>query len=227
MQKRIWIGLAAVLVVSLVLVGCDLQNVETAVQRLNQVATQAAGGTVGDTTNGGNAPVDPNQPPAADPNQPPTVYDLPATGETLIAAWSRIYAQQPGSAFEVTATERQVSDFIIEHLRASGRQNLVFGGNVVIAGGQIRVDLALQNEEGAFGGGTVSFQPTLAGDGSVRLNALGGDLGGLRMPADFPAAVGDAVHAALTGAPNATTSRVTLRELTLDAATLHLVGNVR
>lgn len=231
MQRRIWIGLAAVLALSLLLAGCSLVGVDEAVQQLNRLATQAAGGTVDDQPGGevppGEQPPANGQPPAADPNQPPAVYDLAASGGELTAAWSEIYALPSGSGFQVTANERQVADFIIGRLRASGWQSAVHGGNVAIAGGQVRVDLALQNEEGGFGGGTFSFQPTLTENGSVQLNPQGGDLGGLRMPNEFPAAVGDAVHAALEGAPNADTSRVVLGELTLDAGSVRLAGNVR
>lgn len=232
MQRRLWTGLVALLSVVLLVSACGAEGVDEAVGELNRLATQAAGGTVEDTPPGEQLPA--GEPPAEGQNPPPAegpgsgaTFDLTITGGSLANAWGQTYGLAGGTDFTIVANEQQVAEYIIQRLQQAGWQNNVFGGSAAVGSGQIRVDLALQTADGNFGGGTFSFQPTLDEAGRLRLNPQGGDLGGLRMPGDFPAAVGDAVYAALTGASNANTSRVTLRELTLDAATLHLAGNVR
>lgn len=231
MDRRILV-FSALLAIALWVTACN-GNLDNAVEELNRSATQLAGGTAGDTsgvTDGASdgAQLPPGETPVPEVTEPAVMtYDLPVTGDTLAHTWGQIYALASGTNFEITATERQVSDYVIERLQATGWDANVHGGSVTISGGQLRVDLALESESGDFGGGAVSFQPTLDAASSLRLNAQGGDFGGLRMPGNFTAAIGDAVYAALTGAPNAQTSSVTLTELTLDAGTVRVSGTVR
>lgn len=231
MDRRIWMAFSALLAITLLTTACG--DIDRTVEELNRSATQLAGGTVDDNsgvTEGASdgAQLPPGETPVPEVTEAAGMtYDLPVTGDTLAHTWGQIYALASGTNFTITASERQVSDYVIERLQATGWDANVHGGSVTISGGQLRVDLALENESGDFGGGAVSFQPTLDAASSLRLNAQGGDFGGLRMPGNFTTAIGDAVYAALTGAPNAQTSSVTLTELTLDAGTMRVSGTVR
>lgn len=237
MQRRFWIGLVALLAVTLLVSACREGGVDQAVTELNRLATQAAGGTVEETPVGEVPPgeqLPPGEAPAEGQNPPPAggpatgaTFDLTVTGGSLANAWGQTYGLPSGSDFAIAANDQQVAEYIIQRLQQSGWQNNVFGGSAAVGSGQIRVDLALQTGEGDFGGGTFSFQPTIDEAGRLRLNPQGGDLGGLRMEGNFTAAVGDAVYAALAGEPNPDLAAVDLSALVLENGVMRVSGRHR
>jgi hypothetical protein len=221
MEKRrlpvIGLSLALALAVS---VGCNGQSIDENVATVNALATQAAGGA--SAAGGGEAEG------TVAPTDPPNLRDL--TGDPsglLVRAWGQTNGLPSGSEFTIVATEDQVGVFVIETLQLSGWEDSVQGGSVVIDVGQIRLDMALVDANGDFGSGAVSFQPTLDELGRVKLNPLGGDFGGLKLPDGLTGAFGDAVLNALIGAPNDNLSKVTLNSLSLEDGVMRVSGTVR
>jgi hypothetical protein len=216
MEKRhlpvIGLSLALALVVS---VGCNGGSIDDNVATVNALGTQAAGGA-----------------PAAGgtitPTGLPNLRDL--TGDPsapLVRAWGQTNGLPSGSEFTIVATDNQVGVFVIETIQLNGWEESVQGGSVVIDAGQLRLDMALIDVNGDFGAGAVSFQPTLDELSRVKLNPLGGDFGGLKLPDGLTAAFGDAVLNALIGAPNDSLSKVTLDSLSLEDGVMRVSGTVR
>lgn len=233
-----------ILAVALAAVGCG--SLSGPVARLNQWGTQAAGGVpgvIGSPSGGAEAVLTPTGPTPAGPTPSPAagvtltaqpsngdarVYDITASpADSLAQVWASVYTLPAGTAFTVSATERQVGEYVVSYLQARNVGDAVRGGSATVAGGQVRIDLALQDDAGDFGAGTVTFQPTLAAGGAVRLNPLGADFGSVRLPDTFTEAIGDAVYAALTGVQQSDANRVTPSRFDLQDGILHVEGALR
>jgi hypothetical protein len=198
-------------------------TVDSNVATLNALATLSAGGSV----NGGDpgAPSETPVPPTETPL--PNLIDLTLNPNSLlVSAWGSTYGLPSGSAFTIKATQGQAGQYVIQVLQTEGFSDTVKGGSAAIGVGQIRIDLALVDLDGKFGSGSVTFQPTLD-NGQLRLNPRGGEFAGLNLPGNLTAAVGDAVHTALTGARSNQLSQVNLDQLSLDNTTVEISGRRR
>lgn len=203
------------------LAGCGGGSIDENLATFNARATQIAeGAIVGEE--GTPAPATP------EPTPIPNLIDLTTDPNAQLArAWSQVLALRSGDEFTIIATQEQVGAFIIDTLQLYGMQSTVRGGSAAIGAAQIRIDLALVDQEGNFGAGTVSFQPTLDELGRLHLNPQPAQFGGLDLPAELLPLIGDAVYTALTGARNDAQSRVTLTRLTLENGIMELSGIVR
>lgn len=205
----------------LVITGCQDNTIDENLATLNAAATKAANGT----TNGGGSGSTPVEDATPAPTDSPNLFDLTTDPNgLLVQAWGRVNGLPSGSEFTIKATQGQAGAFMIETLKLNGWENSVQGGSAVVDTGQIRLDLALVDTNGSFGAGTVSFQPTLDSLGRVQLNPLGGNFAGLKLPDGLTGAFGDAVHSALTGAPNDRLSSVTLSLIELEDGVMRVVG---
>lgn len=204
----------------LLMTGCDGNTTLTDnVATLNAAATKAAGGDGG--SGSGESTPEPTALPA-------NYFDLTADpGKSLANAWGTINGLPGGQEFTVIASEQQVGTYIIERLQLSGWEETVRGGSVTIGSGQIRLDVALVDEENNFGSGTITFQPTLDELGQVHLNPLGADFGTFDLPNDLLAAFGDQVNFALGGAPNESLIRVSLTRISLEDEIMQVEGKTR
>jgi hypothetical protein len=216
----LWAGIAVLLLTS----GCS--TLANNVNRLNEAATRAASGDLGLGTG---LPILPTAAPttAATPAPPNTIDLTNDPAALLVHAWGITYGLASGSQFTILATEQQVGDYIVRALQLSAGAEIVRGGSAKVDLGQIRIDLAMQDSTGKFGAGTATFQPTLDEFGRVRLNPQGADFAGMQIPDNFTAALGDTVHAALTGAQNDSLSRVTLSLISLDGGVMKVSGTLR
>jgi hypothetical protein len=216
--------LLSILILALILMitaGCS-ENFGNAVSNMNANATRIAGGEVTDS----GSPVETATPEPT--TEPDGYYDLVSSPSTsLVQAWGQIYGMPSGTEFTIIADEVQVAEFTIQTLQLEGWSETVRGGSTSIALGQIRLDLALQAENGDFGSGSLTFQPTLDEAAQLHLNPRGAEFGGLRMPTEFIPALGDSVHASLTGAQTDALSKVTLSQLSLDDGVMTVKGTVR
>ncbi len=230
-QRRVIVMTTVLLLVTL-LAGCRGDGgVNQFVATMNARATQVAGGADALTTPGAipifNTP-EPTIPPAPSATPSVVVFDLtPSPTNLLASAWGQVYALPAGTQFQIIATERQMGDFIIQTLQLTGYETYVRGGQATIGSGQVRLDMALVGEDGSFGGGTITFQPTLDAAGRIRINPLGGDFGSLPLPSALLSAFGDAVHTSLAGAASGSVSKVTLSSITLDGGLMTVNGVVR
>lgn len=221
--------LAALILTTLALGGCQ-GNLDQIVGGVNARATQIAGGDL--PTVEGQPTADPNagngdQPTPVPPTPEPTqnTFDLTINpNEKLVAAWGHAYGLAPGSQFTIVATQSQVGQYVIDLLKTSGWDATVKGGSAGIGNGQIRLDFAIEDANAKFGSGTATFQPTVDATGLVRLNPQGANFGGFELPDGFTAAIGDATHAALTGAQNNDLAQVTLTQVSLDNGQLLVSG---
>lgn len=205
-------------------VGCTNRLAER-IRQLNEAATRAASGDLGFISI---TPVTPAPPTLQPTPTPPNLQDLTSDpNATLAHAWGATYTLPSGSEFTIIATEQQVGDYIVRLLQIKGWDQVVRGGSAKIALGQIRLDLAMEDSEGKFGAGTITFQPTLDAGGVLHLNPRGADFGGLHIPDNFTPALGDAVHSALTGAETDALTRVRLSLIGLDEGVLRVSGTVR
>jgi hypothetical protein len=206
--------LLILIVVTALSAGCNGNKIDANVATVNALATQVASGYIATRT--------------AAPTEIPNLYALSADPSALLVhAWGQVNGLPRKSEFTIVTTQQQVGDFIIETLKLAGWDETVQGGSVVIDVGQIRLDLALIDANGAFGAGTVSFQPTLDEMGRVKLNPLGGGFGDLKLPNGLTAAFGDAVYTTLAGAPNDRLSNVTLHSLSLQGGIMEVTGERR
>lgn len=205
-------------------------NLDQIVQGVNTRATQVAGGelptaavepTADTGGNGGDQPTP--VPPTPEPTQ--NTFDLTADPNAkLVTAWGQVYGLTPASQFTITADQAQVGQYIVDLLKTSGWEATVKGGSAGIGNGQIRLDFAIEDTNGKFGSGTVTFQPTIDASGLIRLNPQGANFGGFEIPDGFTAAIGDSTHAALTGAQTDALAQVTLSQLSLDNRVLRVSG---
>jgi hypothetical protein len=227
MATRHKLVLAAAALAALLLGAACQGNLDEIVADFNARATQVAGGTLAAEATLSAILVGTPVPEGFTP-PPANTFDLTTNyAATLAQAWGQTYALPSGSQFEIRATQQQMGDYVIQQLQVTGWERTARGGSIAIALGQVRLDLALEDSDGNFGAGTVSFQPTLDATGRLRLNPQGGDFGGLRMPDNFTPALGDAVHTALSGARDASLSRVSLTRLMLENGVLDVAGTVR
>ncbi len=228
MAHRKLIALLLGLTLTLMLTaGCNSRLAER-VRQLNEAATRAASGDLGFIGITPATPATPAPPTPQPTPTPPNLQDL--TGDpnaTLAHAWGVVYALPSGSEFTIIATERQVGDHIVRLLQLKGWDQVVRGGSAKVALGQLRLDLAMEDSEGKFGAGTITFQPTLDAGGILHLNPRGADFGGLHIPDNFTPALGDAVHSVLTGAETEALTRVRLSLIGLDEGILRVSGTVR
>ena len=232
MITRHYRGIAAAILIATALIFSACQgNLDQIVQGVNARATQIAGGEA--PPPGTEPTVDPNagnggdQPTPIPPTPEPTqnTFDLTQDpNEKLVNAWGHVYGLTSGSQFTIIADQNQVGQYIVDLLKASGWDTTVKGGSAGIGNGQIRLDFAIEDANGKFGSGTVTFQPTVDPAGTIRLNPQGANFGGFEIPDGFIAATGDVTHAALTGAQNDTLSQVTLSQLSLDNRVLRVSG---
>lgn len=227
MLRRRLALIALTALAALLTAGCQ-DTIDQAVANLNARATAVAGGTLPAEISTAGAAIQATAT-ALVPTQPPAGYfDISLDPAASLAnAWGQVYALQSGASFEIIATEQQTGEFIIQQLQVSGWQETAHGGSATIDAGQIRVDLALVDADGDFGAGTVTFQPTLDSAARLRLNPQGASFGGLTVPDNFTAALGDSVFAALEGARNPSLARVTLSRLTLEDGRLSVAGTVK
>ncbi len=218
-------ALLPALMLTLVLAtGCNNRLAEN-IRRLNEAATRTASGDLGFVSGTPSTPLPPTPQPTP---TPPNLQDLTTDpNATLAHAWGVTYTLPAGSEFTIIATEQQVGDYIVRMLQLKGWDQVVRGGSAKIALGQIRLDLAMEDSEGKFGAGTITFQPTLDAGGVIHLNPRGADFGGLQIPDNFTPALGDAVHSALSGAESAALSRVRLSLIALDNGTMRVSGTMR
>ncbi len=220
-MSRCRLSILILVLILTITAGCS-ENFGNAVSNMNANATRIAGGEV--TSSGSPAETATPEPTA----EPDGYYDLVSSPSTsLVQAWGRIYGLPSGTEFTIIADQVQVGEFTIQTLQLEGWSETVRGGSASIALGQIRLDLALEAENGDFGSGSLSFQPTLDEAAQLHLNPRGAEFGGLRMPNDFIPALGDAVYASLTGAQTAALSKVTLSQLSLDSGVMTVRGTVR
>lgn len=222
-MKRI--ALTLILICSvLLLAACD-GRADNTISEMNRLATQAAGGDPG-TTDGAAEPEPAEPTPTPEPTEPPNRFDLTANPNSLLASpWGTIYGPgvASGEPFTIIATEDQVGRYIVQTLQQDGFIDEVRGGSAQIGEGQMRIDLALVDEDGDFGSGTVTFQPTLQGS-ELRLNPSPANFGALDMPGDFFPAIGDAVTKALVGAATANLQQVNVTSLTFENGVLTIEG---
>jgi hypothetical protein len=223
MSRRLLSILILVLIV-LMTAGCS-ENFGKAITNMNANATRVAGGV----TDPGSPDANPADTPTPEPTaEPDGYYDLVSDPSTsLVQAWGRIYGLPSGSEFAIIADQVQVGEFTVQTLQLEGWDQTVPGGSASIALGQIRLDLALVAANGDFGSGSLTFQPTLDESARLHLNPRGAEFGGLQMPNDFIPALGDAVHASLTGAQTDALTKVTLSQLSLDNGVMTVRGTVR
>ncbi len=220
-KQRVSVLLLGLLIPLLVAVGCG-GNFDANLATFNARATQLAGGGDG----GGGDVTAPAETPT--PTEPPNYHDLTTDPNALlVSAWGQVYGLSSGSTFTIVATQRQVGDFIVETLQLGGLQDTIQGGTASIGVGQIRLDVAIHDLDGVYGGGTVTFQPTLDALGRIKINPQGEQFGNLNLPSNLRASLGDAVHTALAGARNDSLSRVTLQELSLENEVMRASGVVR
>ncbi|NDJ36851.1 MAG: hypothetical protein GYB64_19535 [Chloroflexi bacterium] len=211
------------LAAALTLAACD-DTLDDNVATLNAAATRAAGG---DFTDEGGEPGEPEATPTPEPTEVPNQFDLTADPNALLVqAWGRVNSLPAGESFTIIATERQMQTFILDILNTQGFSDEVQGGQLELGSGQVRLSLALVDQNGTFGAGDFTFQPTLD-DTRFRLNPRGADLGGLEMPDNFLTAVGDTVFYAFKGAPTEALSAVDLEQIGLDNAQLLVRGTTR
>lgn len=224
MLKRIVASL--IIVIAFVVSGCGSlgENVDT----VNSLATQAAGGSNSDPETGsGDSGEAQTEDATPEPTPAPNMYDLTINLESLmVTAWGEVYGLPAGSEFTIVATQAQVGNYVVAILQQSGYNEIIKGGSSSIGVGQIRIDLAVIDENGQAGAVSVTFQPTLEGT-DLNLNPRGGDFSGLTLPGSLTAAVGDAVYNALSGARNASLSRVDFIRLSLDNAEILVNGTLR
>jgi hypothetical protein len=223
MSRRL-LSISILVLIVMMTAGCS-ENFGKAISDMNANATRVAGGV----TDPGSPDANPADTPTPEPTaEPDGYYDLVSNpGTALVQAWGRIYGLPSGSEFTIIADETQVAEFTIQTLQLEGWDQTVRGGSTTIALGQIRLDLALEAEDGNFGSGSLTFQPTLDEAARLHLNPRGAEFGGLRMPNDFIPALGDAVHASLTGAQTDALTKVTLSQLSLDSGVMTVKGTVR
>lgn len=215
------IGVLSILIMGLITSCGDNTTLSDNVATLNAAATKAAGGDVG---NGGSGGEEATPEPTS---LPPNYFDLTANPNgTLANAWGTINGLPSGQEFTVIANEQQVGTYIIERLQFNWEET-VRGGSVTLGSGQIRLDVALVDEENNFGSGTITFQPTLDELGRVRLNPSGADFGTFDLPNGLLAAFGDEVNFALGGAPDESLVRVSLTRITLENGTMEVEGKTR
>jgi len=215
MTRRLLTGLiltAALVLLTACNVGGSLdENLAT----VNAIATAGAGGQV----NGGPTPTEgPTQTPTPDPN----LYDL--TGDPnalLVQTWATIANQASGTPFTLVATQTQMGNFVIEDLRLRF-PDVVRGGSVALAPGQVQVNMALVEDDESFGSGTVTFQPTIGDGGTLRLNPQGSNFGGVEVPNGFTEAIGRTMNKALTG-----NADIVLTQLSFDNQQLRIAGNIQ
>jgi hypothetical protein len=221
------VGLALVL---LIVTGCEGNTLDSNVATFNARATQVADSTVsaGILTDIPDIPGVLRQTDEAGGGSDNHDFDLTINPNAELAdAWSQVYGLGSGETFRIAANQNQVGIFVIDTLQLYGLQSTVRGGSVALGAGQLRLDLALVGDDGGFGGGTVSFQPTLDSLGRLRLNPQPAQFGGLSLPDNMLTLLGGAVHTALTGARDDSQSEVTLTQIRLDNGILELEGNVR
>ena len=206
---------------------CNPQ-LDSSVATFNANATQLAGGgqsagtLVGPAVGTFEAGLTPS------PTLPANVYDLTLDQtQLLVSAWGKIYGLPAGAEFQIKASGQQVTRFVVDNLQIQGLADTVKGGNVTLGQGQFRMDLAIVDTTGVYGGVTVTFQPTLDAAAVLKLNPLGSEFGSLNLPPALIPSLGDAVHTTLTGAKNDSLSKVTLRSLFLENDTLTLTGVVK
>lgn len=209
--------------------GCQ-GSIDDVVGGINQRATQIAGGTISsEATPGESETSPPTEEPTPTPVVPSGFHDL--TGDTsalLVQAWGQTAGLPTGSEFTIIADQYQVGTYLIQVLQSDRRsQSAVRGGSVALDLGQIRLDLALEDPQGKFGAGSISFQPTITANGKILLNPLGADFGSLRMGADFTTSLGDAVLTVLTGARSNELSSVNVTVIDLSGGIMKVAGTVR
>ncbi len=191
------------------------ENVAT----VNAIATRGAGGEVA------GALPDQAVTPTIEPTATPDPYFRDLTldqSALLVEAWGQVAGQPANTTFTIIATETQLGGFIIADLQLRF-SDTINGGSVTLAPGQLRLDMALTGEDGSFGSGTASFQPTINEDGTLRLNPRGANFSGISIPNGLTPAIGSAVDKALTGA----NPRVSLTALSFDGNRLTVSGIVR
>lgn len=222
---RILVLVSILVLTSLLLAACgSIQiggSVDENVATINAIATRGAGGDVSGALEGQQQQLTPTVEPTATPD--PNFRDLTLNPNALLVqAWGQVAGQGAGSTFTIIATDTQVGTYIISDLQLRFADS-VQGGSVTLAPGQLRLDIALNASEGQFGSGTVSFQPTLNTDGTLRLNPQGANFNGITVPNGFTTAIGDSVNKALTG----DNANVSLTELSLDNNRLVVAGSIR
>jgi hypothetical protein len=204
-------------------VGCNSQ-LDSTIATFNANATAVAGSGPALATLSGT--ITSTQIPSPTPTS--NTYDLTTDpNAAMVTAWGQVYALPSGSDFTISATQNQVTNFIVATLQLSGFGTSVKGGNATIAGGQIRLDLAIIDKAGTAGSGTVTFQPTLDATVHIKLNPLGGQFGTLQLPDNLVPATGDAIYTALAGAKSDALSRVTIKSMSLDNGILTVSGVVK
>jgi len=228
-RRAISILLACLALILMVVTGCEGNKLDSNLATFNARATQVAGSTVPVGEILTEIPILPGQteqPGGGTSEQ--HVFDLTTNPNADLAeAWSHTYGLSRGETFKLTATQTQVGIFVIDTLQLYGLENTVRGGSAAIGASQLRLDLSLVGDNGDFGGGTVSFQPTLDSLGRLRLNPQPAQFGGLELPSNMLSLLGDAVHTALTGARNDDQSVVTLTLIQLENGILDLEGSIR
>lgn len=219
-------GLALILVIA---TGCEGNKLDSNIATFNARATQMANSTVPGVDILTDIPGLPRQTEEPDGGVPEShVFDLTTNPNAELAeAWSQVYGLNSGDTFKIITTQNQVGIFVVDTLQLYGLQSTVRGGSAAIGAAQLRLDLALVGDEGDFGGGTVSFQPTLDSLGRLRLNPQPAQFGGLDLPDNMLSLLGDAAHTALTGARNDAQSEIALSGLQLENGILELEGSVR
>jgi hypothetical protein len=222
----LWVGLALTLVI---VTGCEGNKLDSNIATFNARATQMANSTVPGAdilTEIPGIPLLTEEP--GNGTSENHLFDMTANPNAELAdAWSQTYGLGSGETFRIIANQNQVGIFVIDTLQLYGLQSTVRGGSVAVGAAQLRLDLALVGSDGDFGGGTVSFQPTLDSLGRLRLNPQPAQFGGLDLPNDMLTLLGDAVHTALTGARNDAQSEVTLTRIQLENGILELEGRIR
>ncbi len=219
-QRRLIALLVTLAFTCLAATGCR-GRLDENIARLNAAATAAAGG--------GPTPIPATQTSTPEPTAIPQGYfDLTADPSALLVwAWGQVYGLPSGEEFTIIATQEQVASYVVQSLQLGGFQNVVRGGTVTVGLGQIRLDLALQDMNGNTDAGTITFQPTLDAQSTLALHPQGADFGGLQLPGDFIPALGDTVHAVLTGAQTPALSQVRLTLLGMDNGVLRIAGTVK
>ncbi len=224
MLRKSGFALAALLgTVLLGVSGCGGQ-LDSNVATFNANATKVAqGGRVI-----GTLVVTPLPGPTSTATPPPNNYDLSSDQTALLVhAWGQVYGLPSQSQFSIKATQQQVATFLVNNLQTvDGLGDTVKGGNATLGSGQFRVDLAIVDTTGKYGGVTVTFQPTLD-QAQLKLNLLGSDFGSYNLPLTLRPALGDEVHTTLTGARDDNLSKVVLTSVSLDNGVMLIVGVVK
>jgi hypothetical protein len=231
-RRAIFVLLVGLALTPLIVTGCEGNKLDSNIATFNARATQMANSTVPAIDILTEIPDIPgisqqtNE--AGGSGAESHIFDLTTNpNAALVDAWSQVYGLGSGETFRIAANQNQVGIFVIDTLQLYGLQSTVRGGSVALGAAQLRLDLALVGSEGDFGGGTVSFQPTLDSLGRLRLNPQPAQFGGLDLPDNMLELLGDAVHTALTGARNDAQSEVTLTLIQLENGILELEGNIR